>query len=278
MPKNNLKVNFNTKNGRVLARFYDRILQGLLQRIEGFDPDEETFDVLQAEVDGVLDEAEAVSVNFSNVELPDNYAKGIDEANKILETIGVNLTSPDIGAHETVVQQMIGEMNVNFGKNINAVRNGIRGAINSATRQRLQDVFAGTVSRAESKKKAVDILRQNGVQSIIDRGGKTWSLDTYVNMLSRTTARAAFNQGVVNRSLEVGVTVFRVSFTGTEHEECARWERALVSSNGEFGLPTIDEATSEGLFHPNCFHVVLPDPLAQNLLEEGDADARMFAN
>lgn len=273
-----LTTKLTTKNSQLLIRFYEKTIQGLLQRIEGFSPDDEALDTLQAEVEGVLDELERTSVEFANIELPDNYSKGLNEANKILSAIGVQLTTPSRGAHEAVVRQMVREMELNFAKGINATRGGIRTAISMSERELLRSAFADFDTRANAKKEILHILKTNGVQSIVDRGGKNWKLDTYVDMLTRTTARAAYNQGMVNRSLELGQKVFRVSFSGTKHKECAVWERQLLTINGEFGLPTIQEATAAGLFHPNCFHRLQPDPQAQMLLEDGDAQARAFAN
>lgn len=265
----NLNLNFDTSNGKVLARFYDRLMQGLLQRIEGFDPDLESLDKLKADVDGVLDQAENVSVEFANIEMPDQYAKGINDANKILSAIGVKLTSTNQASHEAIVRQMIKEMGVNFGKSITAVRASMDGAISKVILKQMQDTFAEGLVAKEATNAAIQILRENMVQSIVDRGGKTWTLQTYVDMVRRTTARVAFNQGMINRSLEIGIKVFKVSYTGTRHNACAVWENRLVSLNGEFNLPTIEQATRDGLFHPNCYHTVFPDVEAQKLLETG---------
>lgn len=264
------KINkqFNTRNGRVLIGFYDRALQEILNRIEGFDPEIETFDTLQSDVDSLLSQAEQVGIQFANVELPDQYAQGVQEADRLLSELGIGLAAADQKAHESIVRQIIKSTSVNFGKGVSAVRNGIDGAISQATIQQIQDTFAEGITRQESTRKAIEILRENGVQSIVDRGGKTWSLKTYVNMVSRTTQRVAYNQGIVNRSLELGIVVFKVSFSGTEHEACAVWEGELLSMNGEFDLPTIAIATEAGLFHPNCFHILQPDPEAQQTFEE----------
>ena len=266
---NNLQISFNTRNGQVLARFYDRLIQGLLQRIEGFDPDLEALDKLKADVDGVLDQANRVSVEFANVEMPDQYAKGINSANKILASIGVKLSTTNQAAHTSIVSQMIKEMNVNFGKSITAVRASLDGAISQVILKQVQDSFAETLTAREATKRAIQILRDNMVQSIVDRGGKTWSLQTYVDMVRRTTARVAYNQGVMNRSLELGIVVFKISYTGTKHKACANWEGKLVTVNGEYNLPTVDQATRDGLFHPNCFHIMMPAVMEQRQLAAG---------
>lgn len=47
----------------------------------------------------------------------------------------------------------------------------------------------------------------------------------------------------------------RVTVSGHCCEKCAEWENRLLSISGKTkGLPTVEEATAAGLFHPNCTH------------------------
>ena len=56
---------------------------------------------------------------------------------------------------------------------------------------------------------------------------------------------------------ENGADVVAVTVSGHCCDKCAVWENRLLSISGATkGLPTVDEATAAGLFHPNCTHSV----------------------
>jgi|GEM_PF-6376403 len=62
-------------------------------------------------------------------------------------------------------------------------------------------------------------------------------------------------QEYLDTCAEHGADVVRVTVSGHCCEKCAEWENRLLSISGATkGLPTVDEATAAGLFHPNCTH------------------------
>lgn len=88
-----------------------------------------------------------------------------------------------------------------------------------------------------------------------DAGGRSWSNDAYVSMLSRTVLHNVGRETYFDTCIQKGKDVVRVSVSGDSCPMCEVWENRLLSITGETeGLPTVAEAESAGLFHPNCTH------------------------
>lgn len=268
--KTELQHKLEDKNGAIIIRFYNEAVKEIVSTIRDFKPSSNKFNELRGKLGSILNDLDEVNKQYVETALPDDYSKGIEEANAILSGIGVDMSTINKEAHQTYLEKFVDGTNFDLAKNVTALRNGIESAISEAERMKLKEIFSTGIKKRkdEISREIVQTLEERGVQSILDRGGKNWTLESYADMLVRTKKREAFNNGVVNRALENDIVVFRVSFTGTTHEACKKWENVLVSSNEEFGLPSIAEATASGLFHPNCMHILTPDPTAQFGLED----------
>ena len=117
----------------------------------------------------------------------------------------------------------------------------------------------------------------------VDAGNRVWDSRAYSEMLARTTLLNTSRQEYFDTCAENGADVVVVTVSGHCCDKCAEWENRLLSISGATkGLPTVDEATAAGLFHPNCTHSVTevddytreeeynPDGTPKN---EGDTDA-----
>ena len=89
----------------------------------------------------------------------------------------------------------------------------------------------------------------------VDAGNRVWDSKAYCEMLARTTLLNTSRQEYLNTCAENGADVVAVTVSGHCCEKCAVWENRLLSISGATkGLPTVDDAIAEGLFHPNCTH------------------------
>lgn len=85
--------------------------------------------------------------------------------------------------------------------------------------------------------------------------GAFWRVGRYAEMLGRTVTAEARRESFRTRYLANGLDVVRVVANGTLHDVCRVWEGELLSLTGATpDLPTVDDARSAGLFHPNCQH------------------------
>lgn len=99
-------------------------------------------------------------------------------------------------------------------------------------------------SLQEMKTKVAKYFQSNGITGFKDRSGKLWSLDRYVDMLTRTETSIANIQGTINRAIQLGITKFRVVEQADCCELCSEYNWEVVDvTDGTVDLPP---------YHPNC--------------------------
>ncbi len=103
----------------------------------------------------------------------------------------------------------------------------------------------------------------------VDRSGRVWDTETYINMNVRTNAMNVYNDVLVESiGKATGSDLVMVSSDGdADCRLCFPWEGRILSITGKTReFPTYEEAKAAGLFHPNCVHTLEP------VDEELDAD------
>ena len=116
----------------------------------------------------------------------------------------------------------------------------------------------GNMTWQQAKQIALNRLADQKVFYFIDRSGKRWELDGYVEMGIRTgyanASRAGFDQSMEDRGIDL---VYCSAHPGA-CPLCVPWEGQVLSRSGkDTHYPSVDDAISAGLFHPNCGHVFL---------------------
>ncbi|MEW4131901.1 phage minor capsid protein [Bacillus thuringiensis] len=113
--------------------------------------------------------------------------------------------------------------------------------------------------KEELNKKALQQKTNEAGIAIIDKKGRRWKLDTYVNMVSRTKLQMSYMEGIRNEAEQKGYDLGVISSHNAE-DACRGYEGMIISLNGK----TDGYLTYEGIkatkacFHPNCKHTVRP--------------------
>ena len=116
--------------------------------------------------------------------------------------------------------------------------------------------FIGGKALREVRQTIKGVLQEQGLDSLVDKGGRSWSLDRYSEMLFRTKAVETRNRGLANRMAENDYDLVQVSSHGAP-DVCGPWESKILSVTGNTpGYPTVADAEAGGLFHPNCKHAI----------------------
>lgn len=109
----------------------------------------------------------------------------------------------------------------------------------------------------------------------IDRAGRRWDNDRYVEMLSRTTSARVERESYIDTVTAGGMDVVRVRAVGDTCPTCLAWDGLLLSVSGNTkDLPTYNQALAAGLYHPNCdclLEAVIPE------LESADVERQQAA-
>ncbi len=137
-------------------------------------------------------------------------------------------------------------------------------------------VLTGALTRREAAQLALNRFADMGITGFVDRAGRTWTIESYAEMATRTAAGQAAIQGHIDRLIENDRDLVIVSDAPEECPLCAPWEGRVLSLTGRTpGYPTVDQAMAAGLFHPNCRHTLgtyipgLTEPMRRTRDAEG---------
>lgn len=212
---------------------------------------------------------------FIEKEIPAQYAKGAQLAIDQLNSLGADVDK--IKTFSTIDKQAVESLITNTQHSLGAAMAGVTKnmskLLSSAQKASVKEILIqGNISgeaRQTIRDRVISDFQSSGIGSLEDAGGKTWQLDSYSDMLIRTNAAAARNEAITNTLLENDQDFVEVSSHGAT-DVCADWEGAILSISGDNdqlpdGTPidgSVEEATDDGLFHPNCEHTLsafIPD-------------------
>lgn len=146
-----------------------------------------------------------------------------------------------------------------------AMNDNIVAALRDATVSAFREQAVGGLTNAELKKvllqKWKTVAKDPKNLQFVDKRGRVWDTDTYINMNVRTNAMNVYNDALVeNIGKATGSDLVMVSRGGDpDCRLCFPWEGRILSITGKTkGFPTYDDAKRAGLFHPNCVHTLEP--------------------
>ena len=113
----------------------------------------------------------------------------------------------------------------------------------------------GTLTRRESAQSALDMFARRGITGFVDKTGRNWQLDSYVEMAVRSTTAHAAVQAHTESLIDNGFDLVVISNAPQECERCRPAEGKVFSLSGDSkDHPPLSDAISKGLFHPGCRH------------------------
>lgn len=129
-------------------------------------------------------------------------------------------------------------------------------ALRQITAEEAGQVLSGVQTRRQASQAALDRLARKGITGFVDRAGRHWAMDSYVEMAMRTGVSNAARQGHVDRLTGNGFDLVIVSDAPHECPVCSIWEGKVLSLSGASPYPTLADARAAGLFHPGCRHSI----------------------
>jgi len=118
-----------------------------------------------------------------------------------------------------------------------------------------RDIAIGRTRRETAEEIRRDLL-EHGITAFTDKSGRRWSLSRYADMVARTTSREAVSRGTVDRLLEHGRDLVRITDHRGSCPICIPLEGKTYSLTG--ASPNYPKLPELPPFHPNCRHVVAP--------------------
>jgi len=198
-------------------------------------------------------------------QVPAFYEGGMFETTKAIHERGseINLDNNFAHFHVEAIDAIAKETYASIADGMLGITRTAEQLIAQGQRQAiLEGIGKGIVTgdtRKEVSKDIISKLKASGITALRDKGGREWDLIRYAEMLARTKLTQAHNTGVANRLAETGYDLVIVSNHYGTCSRCAPHEGQVYSVKGSSRIyGSLDQAISDGLFHPNCRHQISP--------------------
>lgn len=257
------QVEINEENVRKLTQTLETAYKSIVSEINtATDFGVANRKAILSQIEGILKDLGVDIQKFLEDELPGYYETGADEAVKQLTNIGadVNVSEGFNRVHREAIAALVDDTSRSFGESLTGVARSSQLLLGKISRETITQKLAEGVIGGKARKEVIKIikgtLQEQGLDALVDKSGRSWTLDRYSDMLFRTKAVEARNRGLINRIVENGYDLVQVSSHGAD-DVCGKWEGKILSSTGSTpGYPTVAQAENDGLFHPNCRHAI----------------------
>jgi len=220
---------------------------------------------LMAQVDKILLELDEGTKVWIGANIPEMYRQGsVDMVNELNKLKGEVKITDFNSLHQDAVRVIADESYLGFAEALKTVKRDIVSIFGLVTKQEIVGELATGIISGKTlpqvQKDIQAVLKDHGVVSLIDKGGKTWQLDTYSEMLARTKMVEAYRVGGELRLIENGYDLVQITVHGAA-DDCRLVEGKVYSLTGQTpGYPNLDEIMnmSNHIFRPNCRHRTIP--------------------
>lgn len=225
------------------------------------------------DIHSILEHLDSNTAKWIEKDIPARYKQGLTHTNTVLRRLGQPVSGIQASFSRTHTRA------------VEVIASNLQDSLMDATQRigrRVEDVFRkegieATLGKLATQRTVGDAsgrmllgIVEAGHDGFVDRIGRHWRLDTYVDMAVRTTTREAVTAGTINQLTELGYDLVQVSEHYPTCPMCAVLQGRVYSISGKSkDYPPLVERTP---FHPNCLHVTTPYIPA--LADDPDGDRR----
>jgi len=123
-------------------------------------------------------------------------------------------------------------------------------------------VITGIESRQSAMRQCIQEMTDKGIPAFVDKLGREWSPEAYVNMNIRTTLSNTANTAQMERMNDYGINLVEVSSHSGARPKCAKYQgRIFDKSNKSEKYPHWKDTSygqPDGLLGINCGHQIYP--------------------
>lgn len=204
--------------------------------------------------------------------VPEAYVIGVNSADVLLKSANIKIAGGIFNVqtiragnqtHLKAVNLLLSDAYMDFGHGMNGFVKGARHVLNDALKRQLaRQMATGRLDGAgirEIKKDIVALMQKQKFTALIDKGGRSWALSDYSEMLARTHLVRSNTDATINRCMEYNVDSVEVSTHANPCEVCVPYEGRIYSLTGK---SKEHDKYPDGLIpiHPRCKHTLLPRP------------------
>lgn len=123
-------------------------------------------------------------------------------------------------------------------------------------------VLSGVATPYQALRETASKWAEKGIPSLIDKAGRKWSTEGYVNMITRTMSNNIANEMQFSRMDEYGADLIEVSSHMGARPRCAPFQGKIYSRSGNHKkyppLSSTSYGEAAGLKGVNCGHIFYP--------------------
>lgn len=213
--------------------------------------------MVRAEVDRILNGAYRATRAQLVTEFANATTLGRVRADKDLNRLLGTRGTPPIAIDMRAVTVLADELSGRINDTRRHVLRGIDDVYRDAAARAIAPAIAGVTTRREATLTMALDLAQQGIPGFVDKAGKTWTLDSYAEMATRTAMARTTVTSHLNRFGEAGHDLVQVNAVAHPCEVCWPWQSAILSISGDSDkYPSVSEAHASGLQHPGCKHML----------------------
>lgn len=189
-----------------------------------------------------------------------NQAK--DVYNQVNTVMKYKAESTFVRAVNTVAEKWTAEQRREQSEIVN--KQDVLNILNSNT----SAVVSGAESRTRAVRATIHEMAQKGIPAFVDKSGREWSPEAYINMDIRATVKNTALEAQFSTMDSLGQDVFEVSSHPGSRPKCRPWQGKLISRSGKtteitdingrkhkvIPLSQTSFGEPDGLFGINCGH------------------------
>lgn len=156
-------------------------------------------------------------------------------------------------------------------------------------------VITGAESRQQALRKTIRQFNDNGITGFVDKRGRNWTPEAYVNMAMRTTAGSVANEVQTARCEDMGVNLIQIDSHSGARPKCAKDQGKIFSLDNTSGTTedlngrkiryypwnSSSYGEPDGILGINCWHHKYPFIPGVNIqryfpTEDMDANNRLY--
>lgn len=239
---------------------FEEILRRIIQKEEKGQAISYWKDILK-EVYDILNQLDEETRKWVQQVIGQVYSQASAETWAYLNSLGMAVKeNPSFAqvhqqAIDVLAQNMVMSMHESFqfiGRRINDVFRRV------ALEETGGKMASGTTIK-DMKQRVIQRLLDQGQTAFVDKLGRKWRLDSYAEMMARTTTREAATVATINTCREFGLDLVRVTTHYPTCHLCAPLQGKVFSLSGkDKRYPKYGENEARIPRHPNCRHSIHP--------------------
>lgn len=163
-----------------------------------------------------------------------------------------------IGILNAYVNQALSTLNLVNTTMLSFTQQIYRDALN----QVVGKLITGTITQQQAVRQVVTKWSDKGIPAFIDKSGRKWSTEAYVNMVCRSTSNNVANEMQDERMKDYGVDLVETSSHMGARPKCAPYQGRIFSMSGKSKKYPAWSSTSygdpAGILGVNCRHIKYP--------------------